>query len=1335
MNKISVEILNYIQVKRFFVTIIILFSLLFPSLSRIQGKCLKIVKYFGWILITVLTIFFTTRGTSYGANLNVGEPRTVRMIYFLPNDRPFRANVVQKMKDDILNAQTFYAEQMQAGGYGNKTFQFETTRQGEPKVHRVNGKHPFSYYDNTLGTAVVAELEQAFDLDANIYFIVLGAEALRQGNGLPAGGVGSQRGKNGGHVVVPNEFTLSTMAHELGHTFGLGHDFRDDSYLMSYGHRQNLSLSACAAEFLSLHSYFNPRIPIVEGPTPTIELISSPTYPADSKSIPVRLKVKDSEGIHQVQLFAWGGLQGCRGLAGKKEAVVEFEYDGGIGLLDFDSSRVDFTSLSDAAVHNIFIVAVDTDGNVGTAFFTLAEISPHYITTFEGHTERVRSLAFSPDGQTLASVSFDKMVKLWNISTETNIATFKHTRRVKTVMFSPDGTTLASGGNDGIKLWDLTTERNIVTLSHGDFVNSLSFSPDGTTLASGGDDWTVKLWDLTTGHNIATMTHDGDHGFVNSLSFSPDGTTLASGSWDGEIKLWDVATGSKIDTLTPPVVGNAPGLSLSFSPDGTTLASGSWSGEVKLWDVATKRNIVTLSHAYPVNSVSFSPDGRTLASGSWSGEVKLWDVATGYELDTFGHTSDVLAVTFSPDGTTLASGTFDGVVKLWNVLDAIAVSLINVNSPVTVPDTNLRAKIAETLGKPVGVQLIAGDMLTLTELYAPNANIQSLTGLEHAHNLRKLDLGGKYIEGEGNINSNTISDFSPIAGLTRLTQLNLSSCSISDVSFLSDLTRLTTLELYNNPISDMSALSSLTQLTHLNLSNCAISDVSFLSDLTQLTTLRLYNNPISDIAALADLTQLTFLELSETTISDVSALSGLAQLTSLYLGWNDISDISVLTGLTQLRDLHLSGNEILDVSPLAGLTQLTYLYLGWNDISDISALSSLTQLKYLYLGWNTISDMSALSGLTQLEVLDLRNNEILDVSPLVGLDLPGTQWNSTGLYIERNPLNYASVHTHIPAMQAKGVEVQFDNRAHSALVKISGDTQESDAGRTLATPFVVEAIDPHGVVMTGISVRFRVIEGAGRLSSTTVITDADGRAETTLTLGASPGVIKVRVTAAGITYPVTFTAIATEASRLATDVNGDGIVNIQDLVLVAGSLGQTGQSRADVNGDGIVNIQDLVLVAGAFGEGTTAAPTLHPSDLEGLTAAEVQDLLTQARQMALTDPAYLRGIAMLEQLLALLLPKETALLPNYPNPFNPETWIPYQLAESVEVTLNIYAVNGALVRTLALGHQPIGKYYTRSRAAYWDGRNSLGETIASGIYFYTLIAGDFTATRKMLIRK
>ena len=128
------------------------------------------------------------------ANLDVGEPRTVRMIYFTPNDWPYRVDVVQKMKEDMHKIQAFYAEQMGAHGYGEVTFRVETDPQGQPLVHHVNGDRPFSHYDNTLGSEVFIELQAAFDFHANIYFIVLGTDALRRGDGQPWGGVGYRRG-------------------------------------------------------------------------------------------------------------------------------------------------------------------------------------------------------------------------------------------------------------------------------------------------------------------------------------------------------------------------------------------------------------------------------------------------------------------------------------------------------------------------------------------------------------------------------------------------------------------------------------------------------------------------------------------------------------------------------------------------------------------------------------------------------------------------------------------------------------------------------------------------------------------------------------------------------------------------------------------------------------------------------------------------------------------------------------------------------------------------------------------------------------------------------------
>ena len=170
-------------------------------------------------------------------NLNVGPPRTVRMIYFLPNDRSFRASVVDSMKRTIRRIQTFYGEQMQAYGYGYKTFAVESDASGEPIVHRVDGQHPDSHYlDNTYRN-VLDEVEQAFDRLANIYLLVVdnSANAIGTSDGRRVGGVGGNRGKMSGKALVPSNFSFKTVAHELGHAFGLKHNFKHYAYIMSYG--------------------------------------------------------------------------------------------------------------------------------------------------------------------------------------------------------------------------------------------------------------------------------------------------------------------------------------------------------------------------------------------------------------------------------------------------------------------------------------------------------------------------------------------------------------------------------------------------------------------------------------------------------------------------------------------------------------------------------------------------------------------------------------------------------------------------------------------------------------------------------------------------------------------------------------------------------------------------------------------------------------------------------------------------------------------------------------------------------------------------------------------
>ena len=199
------------------------------------------------------------------------------------------------------------------------------------------------------------------------------------------------------------------------------------------------------------------------------------------------------------------------------------------------------------------------------------------------------------------------------------------------------------------------------------------------------------------------------------------------------------------------------------------------------------------------------------------------------------------------------------------------------------------------------------------------------------------------------------------------------------------------------------------------------------------------------------------------------------------------------------------------------------------------------------------------------------------------------------------------------------------------------------------------------------------------------------------------------------------------------DVNGDGSINILDLILIAQNFNKA-NPQTDINGDGKVNIFDLIAVAQRLGESTTGdAPGIGLVHMVSLETIQVWiDMAHAADDGSL---GFQRGIANLKYLWASIRPDKTALLTNYPNPFNPETWIPYQLASAVDVKLTIYDTKGELVRRLDLGYQPVGYYIDRAKAAYWDGRNESGESVASGIYFYQLRAGDYTALRRMVIVK
>lgn len=752
----------------------------------------------------------------WASDLNVGEPRTVRLFYFLPNDRPYRAEVVDSMKAGILDLQTFYAEQMETHGHGYTTFQIETDDQGDPAVHVVDGDYGDSRYSSRGYTD--GEIGRAFDNSSNIILIVMDVSASSahgRGTGV----------KDSGWAMVYGEWNWFAAAHELGHAFGLQHDFRDNEFIMSYGRadRSTAKLSACAAEFLAAHPYLNSDVPLENASPPTVELVAS-EYPFGSASTSVQLRVRDDDGLHQVILFVrpknpfLGGtpeVKACDGLSGETDTVVEFNFDGRLPSDNVGTAVEAHTTLSNTGRHPIYVVAVDTAGNrTSTASlksFTLeAGHSPQHIATLD---YSAGSLAFSPDGTTIA-LGRGGVVSLYDASTREWITEFRHTegnRYGNRVTFSPDGTLLASGsGNGTIKVWNVASKEIIATLEgHTNRISSVDFSTDGTLLVSGSSDNTVKMWNTSTWTSRATLDHT--HG-IALVAFLPDGT-LAFKDFGGTVTLWDVTTESQISTIETAASSSG----IAISADGTTLASGSLYS-IKLWDLTTGTQIGTLNHMrdYPDAAMAFSPDGTILAVSA-NGLIEIWDVLTNQLLASIsGGPGGVGELLFSPNGTQLAS---TGNVKFWDVSEWTA-SI----APVGQRTSQVREAILGVvrLNDPNVsnfAQITATHLEGITALYLNDRGITSLKSgdFDGLASLEELRLWGN------KLTSLPEDIFSGLSSLQTL-RFGLNQLTTLPSGLLDGLTALTDLRMIGNRLTALpdSIFEGLTGLTRLSLSGNAV---------------------------------------------------------------------------------------------------------------------------------------------------------------------------------------------------------------------------------------------------------------------------------------------------------------------------------------------------------------------------------------------------------------------------------------------------------------------------------------------------------------------------------
>ncbi len=706
-----------------------------------------------------------------------------------------------------------------------------------------------------------------------------------------------------------------------------------------------------------------------------------------------------------------------------------------------------------------------------------------------------------------------------------------------------------------------------------------------------------------------------------------------------------------------------------------------------------------------ISGIAYSPDGTRLAVAGTIG-IWLYDTATYQEMDLLtGHTNYVGSVAFSPNGRTLASGSWDGAVILWDVTTGEHKHTLTghtnyVDSIAFSPDGNTLAS-GSWDGAVILWDAMTGDRKsTLTGHTAGVSNPgASVAFSPDGHTLASRGWDGAYIVILWDVTTgqhkhtltghtgwvNSIA-FSP-DGRT------LASGSSDNTIRLWD----TVTEEHKHTLTGHTgSVNSVAFSPDGTLASGSSDGTVLLWDLIPRggTTVSISPSPVSSPAIGEQLT----LSLN---IADGENVAGY-QVTVRF-------DSAALRYVESANGDYLPANAFF-VPPVVVGNRVT---LGATALAGISnGDGTLATLTF------EIVDVKG-SILTPFDVI-LTNSEGEPMLP------PFTEWGR----IEATGLLSSSVVSVTPARvlsPAIGEQLVFN-------VDIVG-------GKDIAEHQLTWEFDRTVLRHISTSQEDYLAGGIGNGDGRLMTGDFEVLAVKASTVSVSGYLIASN----GLRSIPTFES-AEVVVPLLGDVNRDGMVNILDLTLVASSFNQQVSAEgnpADVNGDGVVNIVDLAKVAGALGN-TGAAPSAQPEALTMLTTTDVHGWLTQAQNLDLTDATLQRGVIFLEQLLAALTPKEMALLPNYPNPFNPETWIPYHLAHDADVTLTIYDAKGAVVRQLNLGHQPAGYYTARTKAAYWDGRNSLGEPVGSGVYFYQLRvanswseteAGDFSATRKMVILK
>ena len=713
-----------------------------------------------------------------------------------------------------------------------------------------------------------------------------------------------------------------------------------------------------------------------------------------------------------------------------------------------------------------------------------------------------------------------------------------------------------------------------------------------------------------------------------------------------------------------------------------------------------------------INDIQYSPDGRTIVSGSHDKTIRLWDAESGTPKRTLtGHTERVFSVAFSPDGRTLATGSYN-TIRLWDAESGV--------HNCTLGHTE---RVLSVAFSPDGRTIASGSRDKTIRLWDAESEAHNRTLTGHTSGVLSVAFspdGRTLASGSWDIRL-----WDAESGAHKRTLTGYRRYPVYSVAFSPDGRTIATGNWETIRFWDAETGAHKRTLWHGEM----VFSVAFSPDGRTLASGN-YDNTIGLWDAESGAHNRTLTGHTSYVNSVAFSPDGRTIASGSGSSFRDDNTIRFWDAESGAHNRTLTGHtsyvRSVAFSP-DGRTLASGSYDKTIRLWDAESGAHNRTLIGHTSGVNSIAfspDGRTLASGSE------------DGTVLLWELTPSTTTYAT-VSVAPSPVQSPAIGEQLTlSLKITGGEnvagyqatVGFDSTALRYMASATGDYLPTGA-------FFVQPVVKENQVTVAATALAGVGKGEGTLASLTF--EVVALKASTLTLSQ----VNLVDPDGQRSVPLVKGAQVIEPPQIFGDVNSDGVVNIQDLVLVGSNFRQTGENSADVNRDGVVDIVDLVLVAGAIRNAATA-PAGHPQALgsHGMgnpspTVADVQGWLTQAWGLALTDATFQRGVVFLANLLAALTPKETTLLPNYPNPFNPETWIPYHLAHAADVTLTIYNTKGAVVRRFELGHRPAGFYTARANAAYWNGRNASGELVASGVYFYQLRAGGYSALRRMVILK